>query len=72
MVIVVPQMMPPKAQAVLWWNPLIHGIALVREGFYPTYHSSFDTMGYGFGLGMILTMLALIFLRRGHLASMEN
>ncbi|MDH2326897.1 ABC transporter permease [Cereibacter sp. SYSU M97828] len=67
-----PDDLAPQIRDLLWWNPLIHGIALVREGFYPTYHSSFDTMGYGFGLGMILTMLALIFLRRGHLASMEN
>lgn len=67
-----PDDLSPAIRDLLWWNPLIHGIALVREGFYPTYHSSFDTMGYGFGLGMIMTLLALIFLRRGHLASMEN
>ena len=26
--------LPAKAQAVLWYNPLIHGVGLMRAGFY--------------------------------------
>lgn len=57
---------------ILWWNPLVHGISSVREGFYPTYHSHFSTLSYGTFLSMILIAISLVFLRRGYLASMEN
>ena len=29
--------LPPEAQAVLWYNPLIHAIGLTRSGFYAGY-----------------------------------
>ncbi len=37
---------PPGAQAVLWWNPLVHVTALMRAGFYPTYEPTFVSPVY--------------------------
>jgi len=60
--------MPPVARDLLWWNPLVHVTGEVRTGFYPTYHASYVSLAYGFGVGMILIVLGLIFLRRGYRA----
>lgn len=56
--------LPRFAQQILWWNPVMHVISLVRTGFYPTYHASFVSVSYVFGLCLILLALALVFLRR--------
>jgi capsular polysaccharide transport system permease protein len=55
--------MPRHVQNVLWWNPLVHVTALVRKGFYPTYDGSFISVTYGYGFGLILIAVGLIFLR---------
>ena len=60
--------MPPLAKDLLWWNPLVHVTGEVRTGFYPTYHASYVSLAYGFGVGMVLILLGLIFLRRGYRA----
>lgn len=33
--------LPPLAQSILWWNPMMHVTSLNREGFYATYTSQF-------------------------------
>jgi len=58
--------MPPAARAILWWNPLVHVTGEMRTGFYPSYHASYVSLSYGFGVGMILMVLSLVFLRRGY------
>lgn len=59
-------------QAILWWNPLIHAIGLVRRGFYSTYYAPYVSPSYGFGISLVLIAVALVFLRRGYLATLEN
>ena len=58
--------MPTGIQNILWWNPLVHVTALVREGFYPTYDGHFVSLAYGYGFGLVLTALGLIFLRANY------
>lgn len=55
--------MPPIAQEILWWNPLVHVIALVRSGFYPTYHPDYVSLTYVFGLALSLITLGLVLLQ---------
>jgi capsular polysaccharide transport system permease protein len=43
---------PPQFQAVLWWNPLVHVIAMVREGVYGIYHPQFISYPYALGLAL--------------------
>ncbi len=62
-VLFLPDHMPRSVQEALWWNPLVHVIALVRRGFFPTYDAAFVSMYYGYGFGLVLATVALIFLR---------
>ncbi len=56
--------MPRFAQDILWWNPVMHVIALVRTGFYPTYYASFVSVPYVCGASLIMLVLSMLFLRR--------
>jgi capsular polysaccharide transport system permease protein len=64
--------MPTLVQNVLWWNPLIHAIALVRTGFYPTYEASFVSQPYVYAVSLALILLSMIFLRKGYKAALER
>lgn len=63
--------MPRFAQEILWWNPLVHVIGLVRRGFYPTYHANYVSIPYVSLLSLILIALAILFLRRYHQRVLE-
>jgi capsular polysaccharide transport system permease protein len=58
--------MPPVAQDILWWNPLLHAVGEVRRGFYPTYEAAYVSVPYGLGLGLAGVALGLLLLRRHH------
>lgn len=64
--------LPDIAQTVLWWNPLIHGTAFARAGFYPTYQASFASLIYGYGLALLLITLGLIFMRATYKTVLER
>lgn len=58
--------MPPLAQEILWYNPLMHISALMRTGFYPTYSAHFVNGVYVIGLSLGLMAMGLILLGRYH------
>ncbi|WP_311199553.1 ABC transporter permease [Phaeobacter inhibens] len=58
--------LPPVAQDVLWYNPLLHITGLMRTGFYPTYNADYVSHAYVLLIGMTLTALGLILMRRYH------
>lgn len=58
--------LPERFQAVLWWNPLVHLVGQIRTAFYPTYAGAYISPAYVFGLGLGLTVMGMIFLRRYH------
>lgn len=64
--------MPKLVQDILWWNPLIHVVGWMRTGFYPTYHASYVSLSYCFGLGLGLLALGLIFLRAHYKRVLEQ
>jgi len=64
--------MPPLVQDILWWNPVLHATSLVRTGFYPTYHASFVSLTYCYGVALVLIALGLLLLRRGYRAGLER
>ena len=33
--------LPPQAQAILWYNPLVHAVGLMRAGFYGGYDAAY-------------------------------
>ncbi len=53
--------MPPLVQDVLWWNPLIHAVGLMRQGFYPIYDGAYISELYLGGVGTLF-LTAGIFL----------
>lgn len=54
--------MPQLAKDILWYNPIVHCVGLMRRGFYPAYHGDYisvtyvmavATITFGFGLTML-------------------
>ena len=56
---------PPAFQAVLWWNPLVHVIAVMRTGFYGTaYEPTFVSYPYVLGIALGLFLVGSYLVRR--------
>lgn len=58
------QSAPPEFQAVLWWNPLVHVIGLMRSGFYGTYDAAYVSVPYVLGIALSLFVVGAYLLRR--------
>ena len=58
--------MPPVAKDILWYNPLIHVVGLMRKGFYPTYSGSYISVTYVLVLALGLMAMGQILLGRYH------
>lgn len=55
----VPSRMPPHIISVLEWNPVLHLIEWVREGYYPNYDSTVFSPSYPLWFALILTLIGL-------------
>lgn len=55
---------PDSVEAVLWYNPLAHAIALMRSGFYPAYVPLWVSTPYVVGLSLGLFLVGIYLLRR--------
>lgn len=55
---------PLPWREILWWNPLIHVVGLVRRGLYPGYDASYASPTYVLALGLGVALLAGIGLMR--------
>lgn len=58
--------LPANAQAILWYNPLIHITGLMRTAFYPTYNAAYANWVYVVMISLILMALGLLLLSRFH------
>lgn len=58
--------MPPLAQEILWYNPLIHLIGLLRSGFYPTYEAAYVSHAYVAGFSLVALAFGLLLMGRFH------
>ena len=54
--------LPLAAREILWWNPIIHLVGLMRQGFYAAYDGGHVSVAYLLvtALGLILTGLTLL------------
>lgn len=52
--------LPRGVQAVLWWNPLVHLVGLMRAGFYPVYRAAYVSELYVFSVALGLIALGLV------------
>jgi capsular polysaccharide transport system permease protein len=65
-VVILYEDMPPLAQSILWYNPILHLTGLMRMGFYPMYRPNYISIIF-VGLCILIPMvLGLLLLRRYH------
>lgn len=57
---------PEPYRSILWYNPLIHIIGLLREGTFANYDAHYASPAYVFALGLVCLVVGLFFLRRWH------
>lgn len=50
----------------LWFNPVVHNVGMMRDGFYPFYYPNYVTMTYVFGVSALTFMVGLFLLNRYH------
>ena len=51
-------------QAILWWNPLVHIVGVMRAGFYGTYDPSYISCPYVLGIALTTFVIGAYLLRR--------
>jgi capsular polysaccharide transport system permease protein len=66
------QSLPAQIQAVLWYNPLIHIVGLMRAGFYGTYEADYASPLYVIGIALSLFVVGAYLLRRHEVALIEQ
>lgn len=54
--------MPSLAQDILWYNPLLHIVGLMRTGFYPMYAPSYVSVTYVAAVSLVLLAFGLLLL----------
>lgn len=55
--------LPPTAQAYALWIPMVNGVELLREGFFGSQYRAHYDVSYLFVVNLVLTFLALYFVR---------
>lgn len=56
--------LPPLAQNILWWNPLVHTSGIMRSGFYPMYEPQYVSVLFVLVFALVPLCLGLLLLRR--------
>ncbi|MFN3211442.1 MAG: ABC transporter permease, partial [Roseovarius sp.] len=60
--------MPPIAQNVVWWNPLLHVVGMARRGFFPSYDATYVSVPYVAGIALVCGAFGFMLLHRHHKA----
>ncbi len=58
--------LPRLLQDVLWYNPLIHIVGIMRSGFYPSYSADYTSHLYVTGVSLVALLAGLQLLRWFH------
>lgn len=64
--------MPQHVRDVLWFNPIVHGVGIMRMGFYPTYQPQWISVTYVLSIAFVCAVLGLMLLRRHHRDLINN
>lgn len=64
--------LPHAIQKILWFNPLIHVIGILRSGFYPLYEASYASVTFVLLCAMIPGALGILLLDRYHRDILEK
>jgi len=71
-VIIMYEQMPPMAQKVLWYNPVLHTVGMMRDGFYTQYNPTYTSVTYVMVCALVPMTLGLLLLRRHRRALLER
>ncbi|MFX0543651.1 ABC transporter permease [Roseovarius sp. S4756] len=63
---------PEPYNNILWFNPVVHIVGMMRDGFYPYYQPTYVSVVYVMGLSMILMAAGILMLRRHHRNLLDN
>lgn len=63
--------LPPIAQDVLWYNPVLHAVGMMRSGFYLTYDDSYISLLYVSVVSAVLAILGLLLVRLNYRAFLQ-
>lgn len=63
---------PPAFQKILWWNPLVHVVGLMRAGFYGSYDAGYVSIPYVLGIALATFVLGSYLMRRHASALIEQ
>lgn len=63
---------PEPYRNILWYNPLVHIIGMLRRAFYASYDASYVSMIYVLSVSGFCFLLALIFMNRYHRRILNN
>lgn len=58
--------MPGLAKTILWYNPLMHTIGMMRSGFFVTYDAPYISLAYVFGIALVMLAFGMMLLHRHH------
>lgn len=65
-VIILYQDLPAFAQSVLWYNPILHVVAIMRTGFYSNYEPQYISVAFVCLCALVPMVFGLLLLRRHH------
>ncbi len=63
---------PPEGQEILWWNPLMHVVGVMRRGFYGYYDAPYVSVTFVLVVAGITLTTGLMLLYRHHRKLMED
>lgn len=66
------QSVPPSFQNIVWYNPLMQIIGLMRSGFYGTYHADYVSLPYILGISGACFLIGGYLVRRHASALIEE
>ena len=64
--------MPGQIRNILWYNPLVHVIGIMRNGIFPSYDANYVSLLFIFGLGLSAFVLGAYLLIRHRSFISEN
>ena len=64
--IILHETLPEPFRSILWYNPLVHVVGLVRSGFYSNYSPDDISVLYVLGISGGSLLVGLLFLSRYH------
>ncbi|PYG26322.1 ABC transporter permease [Pelagimonas varians] len=64
--------LPAKVREILWYNPLVHITATMRDGFYPTYNPDYISVTYCVLFSLIFLFFGIILMARFHRDILNN